>query len=352
MRYGIFYLPSLTSADREHAADRFHSIVDQSGYAEELGFDSVWLAEHHFHSFGGILSSPPVIGAAISQRTAKIRIGTAVALLPYHNPLRIAEDYATLDCLSGGRLEFGIGHGFIKWESLTFGTPLEELRDRFKENLEIILKAWSEPKFSHESRSSRYDNVELLPRPAQQPYPTVWMGATSTEESFDFAGRSGFHLMLIPFLHEIDELRSMVEVYSSARRKAGYDPKTARVIAMYHIYVGESSAEARATADPALAANHAAAAEARNLTQGIPEPDSYRTHDEHRAKMRKLTFNDLVDQNRVLVGDAAEVREKVAHVRERLHLTDLAGNFALGSLPDAPTRATLQRFIEDVAPKV
>jgi natural product biosynthesis luciferase-like monooxygenase protein len=352
MKYGIFFLPSLTAGDRDDAAGTLRCIVEQSAYGEELGFDSVWLAEHHFHSFGGFLSSPPVIGAAMAQRTAKIRIGTAVTLLPYHNPVRIAEDYATLDCLSGGRLEFGIGHGFIKWESLTFGTPLEELRYRFKQSLEIILKAWSEPRFSHKGRSYQYDNVELLPRTVQKPYPTVWMGATSTAESFEFAGRSGFHLMLIPFLHEIDELRSMVEIYLNAYRMAGHDPKTARVIAMYHIYVGENSAEARATAEPALAAYHAAAAEARNLTQGIPEPESYRTHDEHRAKMRKLKFDDLVDQNRVLVGDAAEVREKVAHVRERLHLTDLAGNFALGSLPDAPTRATLQRFIEDVAPKV
>ncbi len=352
MRYGIFYLPSLTPADRANAADRLHSIVEQAAYGEELGFESVWLAEHHFHSFGGILASPTVIGAAIAQRTSKIRIGTAVTLLPYHNPLRIAEDYATLDCLSSGRLEFGIGHGFVKWESLTFGVPLDELRDRFRESLEIILKAWTEPALNHNGRFYQYKSAELLPRPVQRPYPTVWMGATSTVESFEFAGQSGFHLMLIPFLHELDELRSMVEVYLKARKTAGHDPLTSRVIAMYHIYVGEDSAEARATAEPALAAYHAAAAEARNLTQGIPEPESYRTHDEHRAKMRKLTFHDLVDQNRVLVGSAAEVRDKVARVRERLHLTDLAGNFALGSLPDAATRATLRRFMAEVAPKV
>lgn len=352
MHYGIFYLPSLPSADHANAAERLYSIVEQAAYGEGLGFDSVWLAEHHFHSFGGILSSPTVIGAAIAQRTSKIRIGTAVTLLPYHNPLRIAEDYATLDCLSRGRLEFGIGHGFVKWESLTFGVPLEELRERFRESLEIILKAWTEPALNHNGGFYQYKNAEILPRPVQRPYPTVWMGATSTVESFEFAGHSGFHLMLIPFLHELDELRSMVEAYMKARETAGYNLSTARVIAMYHIYVGEDAAEARATAEPALAAYHAAAAEARKLTEGIPEPESYRTHDEHRAKMRKLTFNDLVNQNRVLVGSAAEVREKVARVRERLHLTDLAGNFALGSLPDAPTRATLRRFMEEVAPKV
>jgi natural product biosynthesis luciferase-like monooxygenase protein len=352
MHYGIFYLPALTPASRADGAGCLHAIVEQAAFGEALGFNSVWLAEHHFHSFGGSLSSPPVIGAAIAQRTSKIRIGTAVTLLPYHNPLRIAEDYATLDCLSGGRLDFGIGHGFIKWESLTFGTPLDELRDRFQENLAIILKAWSEPKFSHEGRFYRYDGVEVLPRPAQRPYPTVWMGATSTEESFAFAGRSGFHLMLIPFLHEIDELRAMVEVYLDARRTAGHDMSSARIIAMYHIYVGENAAEARVTAEPALAEYHAAAAAARNLTQGIPEPESYRTHDQHRAKMRKLTFNDLVEQNRVLIGDAREVREKVAHVQERLHLADLAGNFALGSLPDQPTRAGMRRFMEQVAGRV
>ena len=352
MRYGTFVLPALTAVDHTNGAEHLHAIVEQAAYGEDLGFDSVWLAEHHFHSFGGTLSSPPVIGAAIAQRTSKIRIGTAVTLLPYHNPLRIAEDYATLDCLSRGRLEFGIGHGFIKWESLTFGAPLDELRDRFRENLDIILKAWSDPRFSYAGRLYRYDNVELLPRPVQKPYPALWMGATSTAESFEFAGRSGFHLMLIPFLHEIDELREMVEIYLKGRQSSGHDRASARIIAMYHIYVGENSAEARATAEPALAAYHAAAAEARNLTQGMPEPESYRTHDEHRAKMRKLTFNDLVDQNRVLIGDAAEVRDKVANVSERLHLTDLAGNFALGSLPDPLTRATLRRFMEEVAASI
>jgi hypothetical protein len=121
---------------------------------------------------------------------------------------------------------------------------------------------------------------------------------------------------------------------------------------MYHIHVGDGSANARATAEPALADYHAAAAEARNLTLGIAEPASYRSHEEHRSKMRKLTFNDLVEQNRVLVGGAAEVCDRVRYVKERLRLTDLAGNFALGNLPDAATRVALRRFMDEVAPHV
>ena len=352
MRYGLFYLPSSLPSTRADGVERLRSVVEQVGYAEQLGFDSVWLAEHHFHPFGGLFSATPVIGAAIAQRTHKIRIGTAVVLLPYHNPIRVAEDYATLDCLSQGRLEFGIGHGFVKWEALTFGIPLEELRDRFREDLEVVLKAWSEPVLNHKGRFHEYQGVEVWPRPAQQPHPTVWMAATSTVESFEFSGRHGFHMMLIPFLHEVEELRPKVEAYLNARRIAGHDPSNARVLGVYHMYVGESSAEARAAAAPGLAEYHAAAARAHSLTPGIPDPESYRSHERHRAQMRHLTFEDMVAQSRVLVGSAAEVREKVEYVRERLYLTDLAGLFALGGLADAQARLSMRRFMEQVAPRV
>ncbi len=352
MRYGLFYLPSSLPSSRADGAERLRAVVEQAWYAEQLGFDSVWLAEHHFHPFGGLFSATPLIGAAIAQRTTRIRIGSAVVLLPYHNPIRVAEDYATLDCLSQGRLEFGIGHGFVKWEALTFGIPLDELRERFRENLEVVLKAWSEPVLNHKGRFHEYHGIEIWPRPLQQPYPAVWMAATATVESFEFLGRQGFHMMLIPFLHEVEELRPKVEAYLNARRAAGHDPSTARVLGVYHTYVGESSAEARTAAAPGLAEYHAAATHAHSLTPGMPDPESYHSHERHRTQMRHLTFEDMVARSRVLVGSAEEVREKVECVRERLHLTDLAGLFALGGLADAHARASMRRFLEQVAPKV
>jgi alkanesulfonate monooxygenase SsuD/methylene tetrahydromethanopterin reductase-like flavin-dependent oxidoreductase (luciferase family) len=274
-----------------------------------------------------------------------------VILLPYHNPLRIAEDYATLDCLSQGRFQFGIGHGFVKWEALTFGIPLDELRDRFRENLEIILKAWSEPVLNYKGRFHEFNGVEVWPRPAQEPYPTVWMAATTSVESFELSGRCGFNMMLIPFLNEVEELRHKMQAYFSARRAAGFDPSTARVLGVYHMYVGDDSAGARAAATQGLAEYHSAASHAHSLTPGMADPESYRSHEQHRAKMKLLTYDELVDQNRVLVGSSVEVRDKVEYVRERLYLTDLAGNFALGGLTDDQARASMGRFMEQVAPK-
>ena len=262
MRYGLFYLPSSLPPTRADGAERFRTVVDQVSFGEEIGFDSVWLAEHHFHSFAGFFSSPPVIGAAIAQRTIRIRIGTAVLLLPYHNPLRVAEDYATLDCLSNGRVEFGVGHGFIKWEALTFGIALDELRDRFKENLQVVLKAWKDQALHHKGRFHEFNGVKVYPRPVQEPYPAVWMAATTSVESFELSGRSGFHMMLIPFLNDVEELRTKMQAYFSARKAAGHNPSSARVLGVYHAWVGESSAEARAAAAPGLAEYHSAASKA------------------------------------------------------------------------------------------
>ncbi len=143
-----------------------------------------------------------------------------------------------------------------------------------------------------------------------------------------------------------------MQAYFSARKAAGHDPSTARVLGVYHTYVGESSAQARAAAAQGLAEYNSAAREAHSLTPGMADPESYRSHERHREQMKVLTFDELVDQSRVLVGTPEEVREKLEYVRERLYLTDVAGNFALGGLTDAQARASMRRFMEQVAPKV
>jgi natural product biosynthesis luciferase-like monooxygenase protein len=352
MRYGLFYLPSSLPSTRAEGAERFRTIIDQIVFGEEIGFESVWLAEHHFHAFAGMFSAPTVIGAAIAQRTEKIRIGTAVLLLPYHNPLRVAEDYATLDCLSDGRLEFGIGHGFVKWEALTFGIPLEDLRERFKENIDVVLKCWRDPELNHKGRFYDYRKVQVWPRPLQEPYPAIWMAATTSVESFELSGRCGFHMMLIPFLNQVEELRQKMQAYFSARDAAGHDPSTARVLGVYHAYVGDSVNEARVAGARGLAEYNAAAREAHSLTPGMADPESYRSHEKHRAEIRALTFDELREQRRVLIGTPEEVQRQLEYVRERLYLTDVAGNFALGGLTDAQARASMRRFMEEVVPKI
>ncbi len=352
MRYGLFYLPTSLPATPVEGAQRYRTVIDQVAYAEELGFDSVWLAEHHFHAFGGLFASPATIGAAIAERCRRIRIGTAVALLPYHNPLRLAEDYATLDLLSGGRLEFGIGAGFVKWEALTFGVPLEEIRGRFREHLEIILAAWQEPVLSYRGKFHEYSGVAVWPRPLQQPHPPIWLGVTATPDSFELAGRLGLRLMLIPFLHELADLRTKVQLYLDAYQTAGHDPTARRIGATYHLHVGETQAQAEADAVFGVMEYIGASGQAHALTPGLGEAVTYEAHTVNRAVMRSLSFKELVKRVRVLVGDPADVTDKIRYVSEQLSVTDLVGDFALGGLSDAAVRASMQRFMERVAPRL
>jgi natural product biosynthesis luciferase-like monooxygenase protein len=352
MQFGLFYLPTSVTDDPQEAARRYREILDQVAYAEKLDFRSVWLAEHHFHPFGGMFSAPVAIGAAIAERCSRIRIGTAVALLPYHNPIRLAEDYATLDLLSQGRLDFGVGAGFVKAEALTFDVPLDEIRDRFREHLEIILAAWTQAEVSYAGTFHRYERLAVWPRPLQRPHPPVWLGVTATPESFQMAGRLGYHLMLIPFLHELEDLREKVMLYLEAFDKAGHDRARLRIGATYHIHVGETSERARKAGRFGVMEYIGSSGKAHALTPDIADPASYQAHTANRAVMRGLSFEDLVERGRVIVGDADQVRERARHVTQRLFVTDLVGDFALGGLSDVAVRASMQRFMERVAPSL
>src|SRR5437870_3166742 len=179
MRFGLFYQAS--AADGQTHAERYGEMLDLIGLGDTLGFDVAWLAELHFGGAFSLLASPLMVVPVIAQRTRTIRIGTAVTLLPLHNPLSCAEQAATADLLSGGRLEFGVGRGSIPTQFHGFGIPVEENRARFDETLEIIRLAWTQERFSYEGRFYRVENLTVVPKPLQQPYPPVRVGVHTAE---------------------------------------------------------------------------------------------------------------------------------------------------------------------------
>jgi len=141
MRFSLFHLPSFFPQFHTSEAQFYQDMLAETDRADALGFHSVWLAEHHFHNYGGHLPSVPVLGSAIAQRTKQIRIGSGICLVPLQDPVRVAEEYAMLDCLSGGRLEFGIGRGFQKMEYDAFERNMGDSRALFEEAHDIIMKA-------------------------------------------------------------------------------------------------------------------------------------------------------------------------------------------------------------------
>jgi len=352
VRFGLFYLPTYPSSIGPTPGWVLREIVEESVLAEELGFTGVWLAEHHFHGFGGVLSDPSGVGIAIAMRTRRLRIGTAVALLPYHHPLRLAEDYATLDVLSEGRLDFGVGTGFLRWENEIWDAPLETARAKFAESLDVILRVWQEEEVAFEGQFVRFPPLTLLPRPVQRPHPPIWLGATATPESFIRAGERGYHLMLIPFLHEVGELREKVKLYRDALQAAGHDPASHEILAAYHVYVGTDRQQSRRAAEAGLKAYVGASGEIHARTSHLPVPDSFGAHTRNRSAVRTLSFDEVLAQRRIIAGTADECVELLAGLREDLGLTYVAANVLLTGLEPAEVRRSMERLAANVMPKL
>lgn len=214
----------------ETALERF-SIMDQTGY------DAVWLAEHHFSSFS-VCPSVHMMGTMAAARTKRLRIGMAVSLAPFYNPLRLAEEVALLDVLSGGRVNWGAGRGFERSEFAAFGIPGEESAPRFHEAVDIVLKAWTHQRLTYAGRYYTYDNVEVLPKPVQSPMP-VWMAASSTP-AIEWAASQGHSILMDPHSSRAD-LVNKRRHYARKLAEAGYGD-TGRTIPMARLVAVDDDA--------------------------------------------------------------------------------------------------------------
>jgi alkanesulfonate monooxygenase SsuD/methylene tetrahydromethanopterin reductase-like flavin-dependent oxidoreductase (luciferase family) len=195
MRFGLFGGAKSAGGGPSGDSQGYRNFIDYVLLAEELGYDSVFLVEHHFTGVGQVSASLNLL-SYLAGRTSRIRLGTAVVVLPWHNPVLLAEQVATLDLVSGGRVDFGVGKGYRDTEFSGFGIPIEEATERYDEALEVLRKAWtSEGRFSHHGKRWHFDDIVVEPRPTQQPHPPFWMGAGSFE-SIRRAARDGFNLLL------------------------------------------------------------------------------------------------------------------------------------------------------------
>ena len=220
--------------------DESFALVD---LAEELGVDSVWLAEYHFNVDRSGLSAPITVASAIAARTQRMRIGLAVHILPLGNPIRIAEEVATLDHISHGRLEFGIGRGTFPNVHEGYGVPFYESRSRFDEYLEVIVKAWTNDTFSFQGEHFSCTDVAVAPHPYQQPHPPITVGITSVD-SFPIIGQMGYSILINPSrVFALTELEPHIQKYRDAWKQAGH-PGKPQVGLRVPFYVAETAEKA------------------------------------------------------------------------------------------------------------
>ena len=273
---------------------------------DQTGYDCVWLAEHHFNTYS-VCPSINVMAAHVAARTRRLRIGMAVSLAAFYHPLRLAEEVALVDVLSGGRVNWGAGRGFDRAEFSAFGVPVDESSDRFRESVEIVLAAWRNERVSYQGKYWSYDGIEVLPKPLQAPHPPVWLAATSLD-SIRRAAEKGYDILQDPHATHAD-IGAKRAHYHEVLREHGF-PVEGRVIPTARLLaVGETEQEA---ADVARAGAQWTVASYANPTRraGPKAPHHTFTGDPVERYM-----NDVV-----IRGTPERVTDKILELRETIGL--------------------------------
>jgi alkanesulfonate monooxygenase SsuD/methylene tetrahydromethanopterin reductase-like flavin-dependent oxidoreductase (luciferase family) len=298
--------------------------------AEALGFHSVFVVEHHFTGVGQVSASLNLL-SYLAARTSRIRLGTAVVVLPWHNPVLLAEQVATLDLLSEGRLDFGVGRGYREHEFAGFAIPAAEAGDRFEETVAFLRQAWSAPgRFSHRGKYWRFEDVVIEPRPVQRPHPPLWMGAGSAS-SIEKAARDGFHLLLDQ-VAPIDLILDRVRLYREACERAGRGVRPYEVAVARGLQIITSEAE---RAD-ALATRARVLAAIGGLARG---PGAERYH-----RLSPDAASELAREDAPLLGTPSEIVARLERLRsggiDYVLLVDPAGS-----------REALATFAREIMPQ-
>jgi alkanesulfonate monooxygenase SsuD/methylene tetrahydromethanopterin reductase-like flavin-dependent oxidoreductase (luciferase family) len=240
MEFGIFH--EFWSTDAPSQAAAFAQSFAQIEAAEHWGLDVVWLAEIHMNPTRSLCAAPLTLASAIAARTSRIKIGTAVQILPLGHPLRLAEETATIDQISNGRLIFGVGRSAFPRAYHAYGISYEESQDRFAESLDIIKKAWTEPVCSHSGHYYRFDNFTLVPQPVQRPHPEIRIAA-SQPDTYETIGQLGYPLFSAVRASPLSRLAEQTRAYRAAWKAAGH-PGTPQAYLQVPVYVADTEERA------------------------------------------------------------------------------------------------------------
>lgn len=348
MKFGLFF--QAPEAPGQSHAERYGEMLDLIALADSLGFHVAWLAELHFGGAFSLLSNPLMAVPVIAQRTRRIRIGTAVSLLPLHQPLGLAEQAATADLLSGGRLEFGVGRGSIPSQFHGFGVSVSENRGRFDEALEVIRLAWTKERFSYHGTYYQVEDVSVVPRPVQRPHPPIRV-AVHSGESFAHIGDLGLPIYSGTTTTPMPQLREYLALYRDRLAAGGRTWQPDQMALMLPVHVGDAGPAARDAMRPGVRKYY------QNLEAIFSAlPDSYVEHLPRLKIIRDTLANvpyEKFFRDQAVFGDTAEVIDRLQAAVEEFSLSQVICWFDQGSmLPRAEVERAMRRFAEQVMPKL
>jgi len=340
MEFGLFTEFSRRSDMSESTA--FDEAMAEVTQAEALGLDAIALAEIHFQRDRSVLASPLVIASAIAARTRRVRIGIAVQVLPLSHPLHLAEDAATVDQLSHGRLDLGVGRSGLPDHYRGYNVPYAESRERFLETLEILKKAWTQERFSHQGKYFQFRDVCVMPKPYQKPYPPIRVAAT-TDETYPIVGRMGLPIYLAVRTTPIADLKRCIGSYHEAWKAAGH-PGRGEVALIVPVYVAETAQAAREEPEASMMYF------LRSIGEMLATGTTKRAEDGQR--LLRISYDEVLKELAVY-GTPEVVAERLIELREALGYSSLSVWMnSGGQMAHEHVMRSMRLFAERVIPRL
>jgi alkanesulfonate monooxygenase SsuD/methylene tetrahydromethanopterin reductase-like flavin-dependent oxidoreductase (luciferase family) len=351
LRFGTFFF--FQAAPGQRHEDIIRNELTQVEWSEELGFDEVWFTEHHFIDYG-LSVDPATLASAAASRTRRVRIGLAAAILPFHHPLRLAEQMALVDILSDGRLDVGVGRGNRPAEFAGYRVPQQESRERFDETVDVMQRGWTEERFSYHGRFFSFDDVRVIPKPVQRPHPPLYQVCV-TKDGIENTALRGWPMLNSVLFGPVDQLLTNRDTYVNTLEKSGRAPdEIAALLARWgvsrQIYVADTDAKAL---EQAKAAELWYQDSFRRFV--IPE----RIEDAHptlqpafRAmaeRLGKVTWEGLVAET-LAFGSPDTVARHIEYMRS-IGVGQVLCWMNFGGLPQDKVRRSMELFAHEVMPR-
>jgi alkanesulfonate monooxygenase SsuD/methylene tetrahydromethanopterin reductase-like flavin-dependent oxidoreductase (luciferase family) len=351
MRFGTYFFLQATPG-RPHA-EIIRRELDQMVLSEELGFDEVWLTEHHFIDYG-LSVDPATLASAVASRTSRLRIGLAAAILPFHDPIRIAEQLALVDIISGGRLDVGVGRGNRPSEFIGYRVPQVESRERFDEAVQIIQRAWTAERFSYDGRYFQIPEVRVIPKPLQRPHPPLYQVCVSPD-SIEGTALRGWPMLNSLLFGGVEQLVASRDRYVATLQKAGRSAEDiAALLSLWgvsrQIYVAPTDAQALEEARDAEmwyqeSFRKFLIPERIEVSHPTLQP-GFRAMAE---RLSKITWEGLVAET-LAFGSPETVARHIEQMRQ-MGVGQLMCWMNFGGLPEDKVRRSMDLFAREVLPR-
>jgi alkanesulfonate monooxygenase SsuD/methylene tetrahydromethanopterin reductase-like flavin-dependent oxidoreductase (luciferase family) len=347
LRFGIFDTFSHAEGEMQRAAELYDEHLEDARAADRLGYEYFFFIEHQNAGFPCV-SAPAVYLSALAMATRRLRIGAMVFQMPLHHPVRLAQDTALIDQLSHGRFDFAIGYGTRLGEFAPWDLDFKERRSRGLEAMEVVLKAWTQEKFSHEGQYWRLKDALPQPRPFQRPHPPVWVGGHS-EASFDYAAANNFNLA-----QNIDVERRASEKFAYFReawRKHNHKGPMPQLMLVRHVHVAETDAQAREEAerwmlDGLIGLDGVKRAKSLRVEEATPQ-----MLETARVYLKTAESYDFwLDEGLAFIGSPETVAREIAAQQQRVGYDILLTQHNIGNMPHALAHRSIQLFGERVIP--